>query len=86
MSRFWTTAGNEIVSFGKYGNFDSHYINPNTKEGKENKPTIAAPEIPLGWPNSAGFSDKHIYVMDVYNRRVVRVDKVYAAEANCEIK
>ena len=79
-------AGNEIVNFGKYGNFDSQYINPNTKEGKENKPSVATPEIPLGWPNSAGLSDKHVYVMDVYNRRVVRADKTFAAEALCDLK
>ncbi|HLX61513.1 MAG TPA: hypothetical protein VKX17_09560, partial [Planctomycetota bacterium] len=79
-------SGNEIVSFGKYGNFDSQYINSNTKDGKENKPSIATPEIPLGWPNSAGFSEKHVYVMDVYNRRVVRVDKTYALETTIELK
>jgi hypothetical protein len=79
-------AGNEILTFGRYGNFDSQYINPNTKDGKENKPTVATPDIPLAWPNSAGMSERHIYVMDVYNHRVVRADKTYAAEAACDMK
>jgi hypothetical protein len=79
-------AGNEILTFGKYGNFDSQYVNPNSKEGKENKPRIAVPEIPLAWPNSAGMTDKHVYVLDVYNRRVVRADKTFTAEAVCDLK
>lgn len=78
-------SGNEIVTFGKYGNFDSQYVNPNTKEGREQKPTIATTEIPLAWPNSVGITEKYVYVMDVYNRRIVRVDKTYAADAIVEL-
>jgi hypothetical protein len=48
--------------------------------------SVATPEIPLAWPNSAGLTEKHVYVMDVYNRRVVRVDKTFAAEAVCDLK
>ena len=79
-------SGNEIVTFGKYGNFDSQYVNPDTKQGKDHKPSVATPEIPLAWPNSAGITEKHVYVMDVYNRRVVRVDKTYALEAIVDLK
>jgi hypothetical protein len=94
-------AGNEILSFGKYGNFDSQYVNENTEAGKANgstssppgalspskgKPTVAVPEIPLAWPNSAGLSEKHIYALDVYNRRVVRTDLTWKAEEMCEVK
>jgi len=79
-------AGNEILSFGKYGNFDSLYVNPDTKEGQEKKPTVAVPELPLAWPNSAGLSEKHVYVLDVYSRRVVRTDLTWKAEETCEVK
>lgn len=64
-------ADNEILRFGGYGNYDCQ--GPGSKE-----PT---PEIPLGWAVTVGASDKHIYVGDCLNHRVVRVDKQYAAEA-----
>ena len=79
-------AGNEILAFGKYGNFDSQYVNPNTKEGQAGKATVAVPEIPLAWPDGAGLTDKHIYVLDVYGRRVVRADLTWQAEETCEVK
>ena len=80
-------AGNEIVTFGKYGNFDSHYVNPALQEeGEDPKPTVAVPAIPLGWPSGTGVSDGRVYVCDTYNRRAVRVDLVYAAEQTCRIK
>jgi len=79
-------AGNEILAFGKYGNFDSQYVNPNTKDGKEGKVSVAIPEIPLAWPDGAGITDKHIYVLDVYSRRVVRADLTWLAEETCEVK
>jgi hypothetical protein len=62
---------NEIVRFGGYGNFDCQ--GPASKEPR--------PEIPLGWPVTAGASDEHIYVGDCLNHRVIRVDRQYAAEA-----
>ena len=68
-------AGNEIVRFGHYGNFDAQ--GPGSKEPK--------PEVPLGWPVAAGASEKSIYVGDCLNHRVVRVDKAFAAEAVCSI-
>ena len=39
------------------------------------------PEIGLGWPVTAGASDRYVYVGDALNHRVVRVDKTFAAEA-----
>ena len=69
-------ADNEFLSFGGYGNFDAQ--GPESKEPK--------PEIPLGWPIFAGASDKHIYVGDGLNHRVVRVDKKFAAEETCDVK
>jgi len=80
-------AGNVIVTFGKYGNFDSQYVNPNLqKEGEKPQPTVAVPAIPLGWPSGTGASEDHIYVCDTYNRRAVRVDLTHAAEQTCRIK
>jgi hypothetical protein len=68
-------AGNEVLKFGGYGNFDAQ--GPKSKEPK--------PEIPLGWPTAAGVSDKYIYVGDALNHRVVRADKTWAAEATCAL-
>lgn len=64
-------AGNEIVRFGAYANFDCQ--GPHSQEPR--------PEIPLGWPVTAGASDRFIYVGDCLNHRIVRVDKSFAAEA-----
>jgi DNA-binding beta-propeller fold protein YncE len=69
-------ADNEIAAFGGYGNFDAQ--GPKSSEPK--------PEIPLGWPNFACPSEKYIYLGDGLNHRVVRADRVYAAEESCEVK
>ena len=79
-------AGNRIAEIGKYGNFDSGYVNANTKDGAAGKPTVATPEVPLAWPTGAGFSEEHLYINDTYSRRVVRVDRTWQAEAVCEGK
>lgn len=81
----YDNAGNLILEFGKYGNFDSQFVNTNVPANK-NLPTISTPEIPLAWPTGAGFTKDHIYVLDTYNRRAVRTDNTYALEATCEIK
>jgi hypothetical protein len=79
-------AGNRIAEIGKYGNFDSRYVNANRKEGAAGKPTVATPEIPLAWPTGAGFTEEHLYINDTYSRRVVRVDRTWKAEAASEVK
>jgi hypothetical protein len=81
--RVLDNAGNEICKFGHYGNFDSQWVPEGSKDGK---PILAKPDIPLGWPLAVGVSAKRIYVGDLLNRRVVRVDRKYAAEETCEIK
>jgi hypothetical protein len=43
------------------------------------------PEIPLGWPVTAGASDRFIYVGDCLNHRIVRVDKTYAVERTVKV-
>jgi hypothetical protein len=64
-------ADNEIVSFGDYGNFDCQGTGSAESQ----------PAIPLGWAITASATDKHIYVGDCLNHRVVRVDKQFATEA-----
>jgi hypothetical protein len=84
-ARLVDNAGNVILEFGKYGNFDSLYVNPNLPEGKDGKPTVALPEIPLAWPTGAGFGRDAVYVADSYLRRVVRVELTWKAEQAVEI-
>jgi len=84
--RLLDNAGNAILEFGAYGNFDSRYVNLTAERGRQGTPTVAVPAIPLAWPTGAGLSAGHIYVNDTYNRRVVRVDKTYAAEAVCAVR
>jgi hypothetical protein len=76
-------AGNVIIEFGKYGNFDSQYVPP---DSKDSKPLISTPDIPLAWPVGAGFTEKAVYVSDNYNRRIVRADMTWKAEEACAIK
>jgi hypothetical protein len=71
-------AGNEILTFGRYGNSDSR------GPGKDS--LVRTPDVPLGWPEAVGVSEKAIYVADVLNRRIVRLLKKYAAEEAAEVK
>jgi hypothetical protein len=81
--RMLDNAGNLILEFGAYGNFDSQYVPEGAEAGK---PIVATPEIPLGWPVGAAASRKAIYVSDMLNRRVVRADLTYRLEATCAVK
>jgi hypothetical protein len=69
-------AGNEIVEFGGYGNYDCQ--GPESAEPK--------PKIPMGWPVTAGASDRYIYVGDCLNHRVVRADKTWASQETVAVK
>ena len=82
---YYDNAGNLISLIGNYGNFDSQYVNPATEAGRSKKPSVATPEIPLAWPSGAGFTENSIYLCDTYNRRAVRVDKAFKAEASCGV-
>ncbi|MHC4914306.1 MAG: hypothetical protein ACYTGB_02355 [Planctomycetota bacterium] len=84
--KIYDNAGNVILEFGKYGNFDSLYVNPNIEAGQQKKPTVAVPEIPMAWPTCAGFSRKALYVLDTYNRRVLRVARTWGAEAEVGVQ
>jgi len=81
--RLVDNAGNLIVEFGKYGNFDSQYV---PSDAKDAKPLVATPEIPMAWLTGAGFGPDRLYVLDSYAKRVVRVDLTWKAEAGEEIK
>ncbi len=82
----YDNSGNLILEFGKYGNFDAQYSNPNTTSGSPSKAASGQPEIPMAWPTGAGFTENHIYVMDTYNRRAMRVDLTWKAEKICGVK
>lgn len=64
-------ADNEIIRFGGYGNFDS--------QGPQSQ--VPKPDIPLGWPITAGASDRYVYVGDALNHRIVRADKTFTVES-----
>ena len=82
----YDNSGNQIAQIGSFGNFDSQYVNPNNEAGKQNKAAITQPEIPMAWPSGVGSSENHLYLNDTYNRRVVRVDRAFAAEVVCDCK
>ncbi|PCJ57669.1 MAG: hypothetical protein COA79_15600 [Planctomycetota bacterium] len=63
--------GNIIGTYGHYGNIDS--------KGPGEDSLIKTPSIPLGWPLAVGVSNQNIYIADAVNRRIVRLNKVYAA-------
>ncbi|MCX7591626.1 MAG: hypothetical protein N2255_08370 [Kiritimatiellae bacterium] len=72
----YDNAANPLLKFGHYGNFDAQ--GPQSQEPK--------PEIPLGWPNGAGICGDHVYVGDVLNHRIVRVDLKWLAEEVCPLR
>ncbi|MCK6470766.1 MAG: hypothetical protein L6R28_03370 [Planctomycetes bacterium] len=82
----YDNAGNPITEIGRYGNFDSQFVNPFGEGEKKDKPQIAVPEIPLAWPTAVGFSEKHLYVNDTLSRRIVRADLTYAHETLAPVK
>jgi len=45
----------------------------------------AGPELPMGWPVTAGASDRYVYVGDALNHRIVRADKKFALDASVDI-
>jgi hypothetical protein len=81
--RVYDAAGNVIRTIGSYGNFDSQYVPP---DSKDKKPLVAVPEIPFGCPLSVGCAERNMYVSDMTNHRVVCVDLSCAAEETVEIK
>ena len=63
------TNGNEVCTFGSYGNQDS--AGPGS--------LVPAPEIPLCWVQAIAVGDEAAYVGDRLNQRVARVKLGYSA-------
>lgn len=73
------TNGNEITHFGGYGNSDSR--GPGSKD-----PSLAKPEIALAWLNGVGATDKHVYLPDSMNRRLLGAKITYEVEERVEVQ
>ncbi len=67
------TNGNDLASFGGYGNADS--CGPESKDK-----AMAVPEIAFSWLVGVGVTDRYAYMGDSMNRRLLRAKIVYAAE------
>lgn len=59
--------GNPILAFGTYGNRDSLGGLPGE--------IVPTKDIPLAWPNSVDATDDYIYVSDILNVRLLRIEK-----------
>ncbi len=90
----YDNAGNLLAEVGHYGNCDD--VGRPIGGGLEQSPSIpsggdwnnpppngrAGPPIPFGWPMSCAVNQAgRLYVADVLNQRIVRVDPAYAVEA-----
>jgi hypothetical protein len=86
------TNGNEILSFGAYGNQDncgpdSYVLDPAGKflrprkadDPKDLVSPFAKPEIGFAWIIGVAATDRYAYVGDVINKRILRVKLDYAA-------
>ena len=97
----WVTAlpAVSITRIGGYGNAencgpDSPVIDPGTKQVRPRRPDdpkdlkspFAEPEIALANPASVGVTDKHLYIGDPSNRRLLRTKLIYAVEESCDIR
>jgi len=74
--RVYDAAGNLVRTIGSYGNPDTS--GPGS--------LVPKPELGFGWPISACVAERNLYVSDVVNRRVTRVDLACATEETCEAK
>jgi hypothetical protein len=90
--------GNAILSFGAYGNQDncgpdSYVVDPVAKvlrarqdgDPKDLVSPFATPEIAFAWIVGVAVTDRHAYVDDMINKRIIRVKLAYAAEERCEV-
>jgi hypothetical protein len=66
--------GNAIMTFGKYGNMDCRGGFPGPGQ------TVATPAFPLSYPVSAAASEDYIYIGDLNNWRMMRVQMAYALD------
>lgn len=63
------TEGNQILTFGTYGNRDSM--------GGLEGDLVPTKDIPLAWPNSVEATDQYIYVGDIVNIRLLQLEKKF---------
>lgn len=93
------TAGNEILTFGSYGNQDScgpesyvvdaagGFLRPRRKDDAAALGSpFGAPKIPIAWVIGLAVSDRYAYIADGLNRRVLRARLGYQAEATCPLR
>ncbi|HOX08646.1 MAG TPA: hypothetical protein PK280_19785 [Planctomycetota bacterium] len=91
--------GNEITSFGAYGNQDncgpdSYVLDPAGKflrprkadDPKDLVSPFAKPEVPLAWVNGVAVTDRHAFITDCINKRILRVKMGYAVAESCEVR
>ncbi|MCE9533780.1 MAG: hypothetical protein K8T89_22025, partial [Planctomycetes bacterium] len=62
--------GNPILAFGTYGNRDSMGGLPGE--------LVPTKDLPMAWPNSVDATDDYIYVSDIVNVRLLRIEKKFA--------
>ena len=75
--RVYDNAANLLCRLGHYGNADS--AGPGS--------LVPGPAIPLGWPMTCGVNRAgRLYIGDVLNQRIVRVDLGAAAEVNLAVE
>jgi hypothetical protein len=67
-------AGNNLSVFGNYGNTDCRGGLSGPGEVK------STPAFPFAWPTSVGASEDYVYVTDLVNGRLVRVQMVYTID------
>jgi hypothetical protein len=79
-------AGNRILEFGGYGNFDSQYVNPNLPACANGKPAVAVPAFPMAWVTGAGFGEDRLYVIDTYDKRALRADLTWQAQETVAVR
>ena len=93
------TNGNVILHFGAYGNQDycgpeSYVLDPKGRflrprkpgDPKDMKSPFAKPEIAFNFIIGLAVTDKHAYVADCANRRMLRVKLSYAAEETAAVR
>ncbi len=71
-------AGQEVLSFGTWGNRDSMGGLPGD--------LVPTKDIPMAYPNAVDATDDYIYVGDMANCRLLRIAKTFASAATVPIR
>jgi len=70
--------GNAILRFGTYGNRDS--------TGGLLGDLVPVQCVPMAWPNSVDATDDYIYVSDIVNIRLLRLEKTFQVKAYARVR